>query len=98
MEASPTSPALRVVSPDGRRLGALLMARGLVSQHQIEAALARQKLERLRLGEVLVRDGLVSDGPRAPRALCLKRMYQRAGSCSYRCCPQDVLEGADTGG
>jgi len=43
------------------KLGALLVASGLVSQQQTEAALARQKADGRRLGEVLVRDGLVSD-------------------------------------
>lgn len=43
------------------KLGALLVASGLVSQAQIEAAAARQKADGRRLGEVLVHDGLVSE-------------------------------------
>jgi type IV pilus assembly protein PilB len=61
VEASLQSAAVTAI-PDGRRrLGALLVADGLVSQHQIEAALARQQIERRRLGDVLVREGLVSE-------------------------------------
>ena len=52
---------MTAISAGRRRLGALLVADGLVSQHQIEAALARQQVERRRLGEVLVREGLVSE-------------------------------------
>lgn len=55
------SRALTAISTDRRRLGAMLVADGLVSQHQIEAALARQQVERRRLGDVLVREGLVSE-------------------------------------
>ena len=48
--------------PDGRlKLGALLVASGLVSQHQIEAALVGQRTDRRRLGEVLVHEGLLSE-------------------------------------
>ena len=61
MEASLNIPAVSVISDGRRRLGALLVADGLVSQHQIEAALARQQIERRRLGDVLVREGLVSE-------------------------------------
>jgi type IV pilus assembly protein PilB len=60
MEAS-QSPVVTAISARRRRLGALLVADGLVSQHQIEAVLARQHGERRRLGEVLVREGLVSE-------------------------------------
>ncbi len=61
MEASLQTPALTAIPGGRRRLGALLVADGLVTQHQIEAALARQQLDRRRLGEVLVREGLVSE-------------------------------------
>ena len=61
MEASLKTPAVTAISAGRRRLGALLVADGLVSQHQIEAALARQQIERRRLGDVLVREGLVSE-------------------------------------
>ncbi|NLE23400.1 MAG: Flp pilus assembly complex ATPase component TadA [Actinobacteria bacterium] len=61
MEASVKTSAVTAISAGRRRLGALLVADGLVSQHQIEAALARQKVERRRLGDVLVREGLVSE-------------------------------------
>ena len=61
MEASLKTPAVTAISAGRRRLGALLVADGLVSQHQIEAALARQQVERRRLGDVLVREGLVSE-------------------------------------
>jgi type IV pilus assembly protein PilB len=61
MEASLNTPAVTAISAGRRRLGALLVADGLVSQHQIEAALARQQVERRRLGDVLVREGLVSE-------------------------------------
>ena len=61
MEASLNTPAVTAISAGRRRLGALLVADGLVSQHQIEAALARQQIERRRLGDVLVREGLVSE-------------------------------------
>jgi type IV pilus assembly protein PilB len=61
MEASLNIPAVTEISAGRRRLGALLVADGLVNQHQIEAALARQQIERRRLGEVLVREGLVSE-------------------------------------
>jgi type IV pilus assembly protein PilB len=61
MEASLDTPAVTAISAGRRRLGALLVADGLVSQHQIEAALARQQIERRRLGDVLVREGLVSE-------------------------------------
>ena len=61
MEASRTVPALTVIPAGRRRLGALLVAEGLVSQHQIEAALARQQIDRRRLGDVLVREGLVTE-------------------------------------
>ena len=53
--------AVTAISAGRRRLGALLVADGLVSQHQIEAALARQQVERRRLGDVLVREELVSE-------------------------------------
>ena len=43
MEASLKTPAVTAISSGRRRLGALLVADGLVSQHQIEAALARQQ-------------------------------------------------------
>ena len=52
---------MTAISAGRRRLGALLVADGLVSQHQIEAALARQQIDRRRLGDVLVREGLVSE-------------------------------------
>jgi type IV pilus assembly protein PilB len=61
MEASLNTPAVTAISAGRRRLGALLVADGLVNQHQIEAALARQQIERRRLGDVLVREGLVSE-------------------------------------
>jgi type IV pilus assembly protein PilB len=61
MEASLNTPAVTAISAGRRRLGALLVADGLVSQHQIETALARQQIERRRLGDVLVREGLVSE-------------------------------------
>jgi type IV pilus assembly protein PilB len=61
MQASSNSPAVTAISAGRRRLGALLVADGLVNQHQIEAALARQQIERRRLGDVLVREGLVSE-------------------------------------
>ena len=61
MEASLNIPAVTEISAGRRRLGALLVADGLVNQHQIEAALARQQIERRRLGDVLVREGLVSE-------------------------------------
>ncbi len=61
MEASLNTPVVTEISAGRRRLGALLVADGLVSQHQIEAALACQQVERRRLGEVLVREGLVSE-------------------------------------
>ena len=61
MEASLNIPAVTEISAGRRRIGALLVADGLVNQHQIEAALARQQIERRRLGDVLVREGLVSE-------------------------------------
>jgi type IV pilus assembly protein PilB len=61
MEASLNAPTVTSISAGRRRLGALLVADGLVSQHQIEAALACQQTERKRLGEVLVREGVVSE-------------------------------------
>ncbi len=61
MEASQAMPALTAISAGRRRLGALLVADGLVNQHQIDAALARQQIERRRLGEVLVHEGLVAE-------------------------------------
>jgi type IV pilus assembly protein PilB len=61
VEASLQSAALTEITNGRRRLGALLVADGLVSQHQIEAALARQQIERRRLGDVLVREGVVSE-------------------------------------
>ena len=61
MEASLNIPAVTEISAGRRRLGALLVADGLVNQHQLEAALARQQIERRRLGDVLVREGLVSE-------------------------------------
>ena len=61
MEASLNTPAVTAISAGRRRLGALLVADGLVSQHQIETALACQQIERRRLGDVLVREGLVSE-------------------------------------
>jgi len=61
MEASLNIPAVTEISAGRRRLGALLIADGLVNQHQLEAALARQQVERRRLGDVLVREGLVSE-------------------------------------
>jgi type IV pilus assembly protein PilB len=61
VEASLNIPAVAELSSGRRRLGALLVADGLVNQHQIEAALARQQIERRRLGDVLVREGLVSE-------------------------------------
>jgi type IV pilus assembly protein PilB len=62
LEASVNTPAVTEISAGRRRLGALLIADGLVSQHQVETALARQQIERRRLGDVLVREGLVSEG------------------------------------
>jgi type IV pilus assembly protein PilB len=44
------------------KLGALLVASGLLNQLQLESALARQKADGRRLGEVLVRDAYVSEG------------------------------------
>ena len=61
VEASPNTPAVTAIRSGRRKLGALLVADGLVTQHQIEAALARQQVERRRLGDVLVREGLVSE-------------------------------------
>ena len=61
MEASLDSAAVTRIANGRRKIGALLVADGLVSQHQIEAALSRQQIERRRLGEVLVREGLVSE-------------------------------------
>jgi type IV pilus assembly protein PilB len=55
------TPAVTALSAGRRRLGALLVADGLVSQQQIEAARARQQIDRRRLGDVLVREGLVSE-------------------------------------
>jgi type IV pilus assembly protein PilB len=43
------------------KLGALLASSGLLSQEQLERALARQKADGGRLGQVLVREGLVSE-------------------------------------
>ena len=43
------------------KLGALLVASGLVSQKQLDAALEHQRADGGRLGEVLVRDGIVSE-------------------------------------
>jgi type IV pilus assembly protein PilB len=43
------------------KLGALLVASGLVTQEQLDKALTRQKEMGARLGEVLVRDGLVAE-------------------------------------
>ena len=43
------------------KLGALLVASGLINQLQLESALARQKADGRRLGEVLVRDAYVSE-------------------------------------
>jgi type IV pilus assembly protein PilB len=44
------------------KLGALLVASGLVTQEQIDKGLSRQKEMGARLGEVLVRDGIVAEG------------------------------------
>ena len=43
------------------RLGAMLVASGLVSQAQLDSALARQRSDGGRLGEVLVAEGLLSE-------------------------------------
>ena len=43
------------------KLGALLVASGLVTQEQLAGALARQRHDGGRLGEVLVQDGLVTE-------------------------------------
>ena len=43
------------------KLGTLLVASGLLDQLQLESALARQKADGRRLGEVLVRDSFVSE-------------------------------------
>jgi type IV pilus assembly protein PilB len=43
------------------KLGALLVASGLLDQLQLDSALARQKANGRRLGEVLVRDSFVSE-------------------------------------
>ncbi len=43
------------------KLGALLVASGLVSQKQLDTALEHQRADGGRLGEVLVRDGIVSE-------------------------------------
>jgi len=43
------------------KLGALLVASGLVTQAQLDAALKRQRTDGGRLGEVLVGDGLVTE-------------------------------------
>jgi type IV pilus assembly protein PilB len=65
MEASLNTPAMTLpvtpITAGRRRLGALLVADGLVNQHQIEAALSRQQVDRRRLGDLLVREGLVSE-------------------------------------
>ena len=65
MEASLNTPAMTLpvtpITAGRRRLGALLVADGLVNQHQIEAALARQQVDRRRLGDLLVREGLVTE-------------------------------------
>jgi type IV pilus assembly protein PilB len=61
MRASKTPQRLAAL-PDGRlKLGALLVASGLVNQGQIEAALVGQRTDRRRLGEVLVHEGLLSE-------------------------------------
>src|SRR6266545_5763558 len=46
--------------PGWRRLGALLVEAGLVSEHDLVDALAEQERSGQRLGEVLVARGLVS--------------------------------------
>ncbi len=43
------------------KLGALLVAAGVLTQEQVDAALARQRVDGGRLGEVLVHDGVVSE-------------------------------------
>ena len=43
------------------KLGALLVASGLITQEQLEEALAHQRADGGRLGEVLVREGTVSE-------------------------------------
>lgn len=54
--------------PGRRRLGALLVEAGLVSEHDLDEALAEQERSGLRLGEVLVERGVVS-GPAVANAL-----------------------------
>jgi hypothetical protein len=54
--------------PGRRRLGALLVEAGLVSEHDLVEALAEQERSGRRLGEVLVGRGLVS-GPAVANAL-----------------------------
>src|SRR6266508_5360213 len=46
--------------PGRRRLGAVLVEAGLVSEHDLEEALAEQERSGQRLGELLVARGLVS--------------------------------------
>ena len=77
MEASLKTPAVTAISAGRRRLGALLVADGLVSQHQIEAALARQQIDRRRLGDVLVREGLVSEADLVEALAAQLRLHER---------------------
>jgi len=54
--------AVRAQRTAGRlKLGALLSASGLVSREQLDRALERQRREGGRLGEILVREGLVAE-------------------------------------
>ena len=56
----PHEPGSRGSSRGWRRLGALLVEAGLVSEHDLVEALAEQERSGQRLGEVLVARGLVS--------------------------------------
>ena len=48
------------MTPPGRRVGDVLIAKGLVNEFQLSRALARQRQSGRRLGEILVEDGAIT--------------------------------------
>ena len=51
-----------VVAPEPRRIGELLVAKGVVSEDQVRIAITEQKRRPERLGRILVRLGFATDG------------------------------------
>lgn len=50
---------MTTATTSGSRLGDILLRRGLLDRYQLQCALARQRLSRLPLGEILVAEGFL---------------------------------------